>query len=74
MATISQTFPMQLLEWKSINFDYNFTEVYHKWSSINKYSSIGSDNGLLPIRWQAIVWTIGDYITDAYVHHLVLMR
>ena len=22
-----------------------------------KYSSIGLDNGLVPVRWQAIVWT-----------------
>ena len=29
-------------------------------------SSIGSDNGLVPIRQQAIIWTNDDYFTDAY--------
>ena len=25
-----------------------------------QYSSIGSDDGLVPIRWQAIIWTNAD--------------
>ena len=32
-----------------------------------KYSNIGSDNGLVPIRRQAIIWTHDGYITNAYM-------
>ena len=37
------------------------------------YSSIGSDNGLVSGRWQAIVWTNDGYFTNVYVHHLASM-
>ena len=39
-----------------MNFDQDFTEVYSQGSS-QQYSSIGLDNGLAPVRPQAIVWT-----------------
>ena len=32
-----------------------------------KYSSIGSDNGLVPTRRQAIIWINDGPITDAYM-------
>ena len=32
---------------------------------INQYSSIGSDNGLAPTRWQAIIWTNDGQFTDS---------
>ena len=32
-----------------------------------QYSIIGSDNGLAPTRWQAIIWTIDGKFTDAYM-------
>ena len=35
-----------------MNYDWDFTEVW-------QYSSIGSDNGLVPVRRQAIIWTNG---------------
>ena len=38
-----------------------------------KYSSIGSDNGLVPFRRQAIIWTSSDYFTDAYMRHSASM-
>ena len=41
--------------------------------SNQQYSSIGSDNGLAPTRWQAIIWTNDDNFTDAYMRHSALM-
>ena len=35
---------------------------------------MGSDNGLVPTRRQAIVWTNDDYIIDAYVRHSASMN
>ena len=35
--------------------------------------SIGSDNGLVPTRRQAIIWTYDGYITDAYMRHSASM-
>ena len=42
----------------------NFAEVFIEVDSSWQYSSIGSDNGLAPARWQAIIWTNlkGQYI------------
>ena len=37
------------------------------------YSIIGSDNGLVPYRRQAIIWTNGSWITDAYMRHSASM-
>ena len=34
-----------------------------------QYSSIGSEYGLAPTRWKAIIWTNDDYFTDAYMRH-----
>ena len=33
-----------------------------------QYSSIGSDNGLVPTRRQAFIWNDGS-LTDAYMRH-----
>ena len=35
--------------------------------SNQQYSSIGSDNGLVPTRRQAIIWTNDGLITNAHV-------
>ena len=37
--------------------------------SNQKYSSIGSNNGLTPTKRQAIIWTNDGYITDPYMRH-----
>ena len=42
------------LEWKCINFHYYFTEFCSKGSN-QQYSNMGSDDGLAPARWQAII-------------------
>ena len=34
----------------------NFIEIYSPGSN-QQYSIIDSDNGLAPVRWQAIIWT-----------------
>ena len=49
-------FEMDLLEWKCMNFYENFTEVCSLGSD-SQLTSIGSDNGLVPNRRQAIIWT-----------------
>ena len=51
-----QHFQMHFLEWKYVNFYWDFTEVCSQ-GSIQQYSSIGSDNGFAPTRRQAIIWT-----------------
>ena len=38
--------------WIPIKISLNFVP----YSPINIYSIIGSDNGLVPARWQAIIW------------------
>ena len=46
---------MQFLEWKLLYFNENFIGICsprRNW----QYSSIGLDNGLAPVRGQAIVW------------------
>ena len=60
---------MHFLEYKCINFDYDFTAVCSQESN-EQYSSTGSDNGLASIRQQAIIWTNDEKFTDAYIHHL----
>ena len=60
------------LEWKCVNCDLVFTEVCSQ--VFNKqYSSIGSENGVAPIRRQAIIWTNDGYFTDAYMRHSASM-
>ena len=36
-------------------------------------NNISSDNGLVPARRQAIIWTNYGYFTDAYMPHSALM-
>ena len=55
-----------------MNFDWYFTEVYSYLCNL-QYSSIGSDNGLVPTRRQAIICTNGDYCTDGYMRNPTLM-
>ena len=48
-------FQVHLLEWKLLNFKWNFTEICclgYNW----QYGSIVSDNGLVPNRRQPIIW------------------
>ena len=45
------------------------SEVYPQGSNLH-FSSIGSDNDLVPSGRQAIIWTNDDYFTDAYMCHL----
>ena len=57
MTAISQTTYSKVFPWMKM---YGFRLTFH-WSlfllSVKQYSSIGSDNGLVPTRWQAIIWT-----------------
>ena len=50
-------FQMDFLEWKCMNFAHDFTDVCCSGSKVQQNASIGSDNGLAPIRRQAIIWT-----------------
>ena len=52
---------MHFREWKILYFDYNFTDVCPQESNWQS-SSIGLDNGLVPNRRQAIIWTNADPI------------
>ena len=67
-----QHFQMYFLEWKCMNFAYDFTEVC-SWCINQQYTSIGSDNGLAPTRRQAIIWTNDGWFTDAYMRHSASM-
>ena len=49
-------FQINFLEWKWWNSDSNFTEICSQEFNWQK-ASIGSGNGLVPKRWQAITWT-----------------
>ena len=60
-------FAMHFLEWKSLYFDSNFTEVFTQGSSW-QYPSIGSGCGLVRIRWQANTW-----INDDTVHWCIYL-
>ena len=51
-----QHFQMHFLEWKCMNFHYDFIEVCSLGSNL-QYSSIDSDNGFAPARRQATVLT-----------------
>ena len=37
----------------------------------SQYSSAGSDNGLAPVRLQAIIWNNDGKFTNAYMRHSV---
>ena len=52
---------MHSLEWKCLYLYQNFTEVCSLGSNW-QWSSIGLDNGLVPNRRQAIIWTNADQI------------
>ena len=46
---------MEFLSGNFFNFDWNFTEICSQSSSqLEQESSIDSDNGLVPNRWQFI--------------------
>ena len=53
---------------KYTNFAQNVTEVCSSGTNL-PYSSIGSDNVLVPTRRQAIIWTNDGWLTDAYMRH-----
>ena len=46
-----------------MNFDWYIIEA-SSYGSNKQYSIIGSDNHLVPTRWQAIIWTNDGYFTD----------
>ena len=52
-----------------IDFDYNFMEFHSKGSN-QQYPSIVWDDGLAPIRRQALISTNDGYITNAYMCRL----
>ena len=54
-----QHFQVHFPEWKVLYFASNFIKVCSLGSN-QQYSSTGLDNGLAPIRWQAIIWTNAD--------------
>ena len=54
MAAILQITFSSVLPW--MNFEWNFIEICPLVST-HQCDSIGSDNGLVPIRRQAIIWT-----------------
>ena len=59
MVAISQTTFSSAFPYKKsrlLNFKENFLEICSLESN-QYYGSIGSDNGLVPNRWQAIIWT-----------------
>ena len=47
---------MHFREWKLLYSNSNFTEIC-SYGFNYQYANIGSDNGLSPSRWQAIIWT-----------------
>ena len=55
--------------WIAIDISLKFVH----WSVKLKIFHIGSDNGLVPIRPEAIIWTTDDYFSDAYMHHSASM-
>ena len=70
IVAISQTIISNVFSWMKM---YEFCVRFH-WSLFLRfeliYSSIGSDYGLAPTRWQAIIWTNDGKKTDAYMRHL----
>ena len=67
-TTFSDAFCLNENIWIAINI---FTELcsYGIW----QYFSIGSDNGLAPVRREAIIWTNDGWFTDAYMRHSASM-
>ena len=61
-------FQVHFLEWKLLNFKWNFTETFSLGSNW-QYGSIGSDNGLAPNRRQTIIWSnVGMLHWRIYAH------
>ena len=69
VAILQTTFWMHFLEWKSLYFNSNFTEMCSQQPKC-QYAGIGSENGVVPNRQQAIIWTKGALV---YMRHLALM-
>ena len=63
---------MHFLERKCVNFDWDFTEVCSQ-GPINNVPAFGLDNGLVPARQQAIIWTNDGQFTDSHMHHSASM-
>ena len=40
--------------------------VIKMWAQFKRYSSFGSDNDLVSIRQQSVIWTNDEYFSDAY--------
>ena len=54
------------LVWKLLYIGSNITKTWSQ-LSIQQYMNIGSDNGLAPIRRQAIIWTNDDSLLWWYI-------
>ena len=63
---------MHFREWKYTNFAWDFIKI-NCLGSNSEYPSIGSDSGLAPTRWQAIIWTHDGLFTDVYMRHSALL-
>ena len=73
MAAIFQTKFSIAFSWiKMYDFGLNVTEVC-SYGSDTQYSTIGSYNGWVPSRRQAIIWINDSLFTDAYMCQSVLM-
>ena len=57
---------------KIYNFACDFIKTNFQGSN-SEYPSIGSDSGLAPTRWQAIIWTHDGLFTDVYMRHSALL-
>ena len=56
------------LQWKCLNFNYNFIEVYFQGSNWLLVST-GSGNGLAPNRRETLTQSMLTQYTDAYIRH-----
>ena len=52
---------MHFREWNALYIDLNVAERF-SYRYTGQKLSIGLDNGLAPIMWQAIIWTNADLI------------
>ena len=69
----SQKIFSEAFSWmKLLYFDWNFTKVSSEGSNWQE-ASICSGYGLVPIRWQAIIWTNDGQIANAYMRHSASM-
>ena len=68
-------FPEDIFKWIFLNENV-WISINISWKFVPKgpiTSNIGSGNGLAPTRRQAIIWTNGGKITDAYMQHSASM-